>query len=203
MTKTVSIPYSESKATTSSKNKGIESVGPNTPTIVNKLGGKQSDSAYAMHLIDPLFLFHFLGIKSFPYEASFSKTKKNKQIVGVYKAMKNIAGYMGYPDNDYLLVEAVDNLILTKQPIDRLLVIAKVLKEGSEKYEPNNWRLIPEEEHLNHALIHLSAYLKGNKEDDHIAHAACRIMMAYATERSENFDYHVYIPNGDNVRSPD
>lgn len=62
-----------------------------------------------------------------------------------------------------------------------LLEIAKVLKYGAEKYEPNNWRGIPLEDHLNHVLIHLLAYLAGDRSDDHLGHAACRMLFAHET----------------------
>ena len=56
-----------------------------------------------------------------------------------------------------------------------------------------NWRLIPQEEHINHALIHYYAAMVGDTQDEHIQHCMCRLMMAYATEKSKNFDYSRYI----------
>lgn len=38
------------------------------------------------------------------------------------------------------------------------------------------------------------SYGFGDTQDDHIDHALCRLMMAYATEKSENFNYNTYIP---------
>ena len=50
---------------------------------------------------------------------------------------------------------------------------------------PNDWREIPEAEHLNHALSHIIAYLAskpngkiGGKPHPHLAQASCRILMA-------------------------
>ena len=32
----------------------------------------------------------------------------------------------------------------------------------------------------------------GDTQDNHLDHALCRLMMAYATNKSENFDYKGY-----------
>ena len=77
--------------------------------------------------------------------------------------------------------------------IKRMIAIAKVLKYGADRYEPNNWRLIPQEDHINHALIHIIAHLMGDTQDDHIDHALCRLMMALATSPSECFSYTSYV----------
>lgn len=63
-----------------------------------------------------------------------------------------------------------------------LLQIARVLKEGADKYGAENWRKISQADNLNHALIHILAYLAGNREDDHLQHAGCRILFALETE---------------------
>ncbi len=72
-----------------------------------------------------------------------------------------------------------------------MLVLARVLKEGADKYEPDNWRKISEQSHINHALTHLFNYLIGDPDttdqamEDELAHAFCRLMMAVAVrERS-------------------
>jgi len=39
------------------------------------------------------------------------------------------------------------------------------------------------------ALIHIVAHLAGDTQDEHINHALCRLMMAYATKKSADFDY--------------
>lgn len=59
-----------------------------------------------------------------------------------------------------------------------LLAVAKVLKHGADKYGENNWHLIPVGENLDHALTHILSYLAGDGSDDHIGHAACRILFA-------------------------
>jgi len=67
-------------------------------------------------------------------------------------------------------------------PPKALLATAKVLEEGARKYAPNNWRRIPREDHLNHLLVHVLAFLAGDQSDEHLAHAACRILFAMETE---------------------
>jgi hypothetical protein len=57
------------------------------------------------------------------------------------------------------------------------LHVSAILKEGAAKYGDDNWRGIPVRDHVNHALVHLAAHLAGDTQDDHIGHAACRLMM--------------------------
>lgn len=63
-------------------------------------------------------------------------------------------------------------------PPKALLAVAEVLHHGATKYGIDNWRSIPVESHLNHAAIHIYAYLAGDRSDDHLGHAACRLLMA-------------------------
>lgn len=56
--------------------------------------------------------------------------------------------------------------------------LAAILDYGAKKYTPNNWRLIPIDDHLNHALTHIFGYLAGDTQDDHLGHAFCRLMFA-------------------------
>lgn len=63
-------------------------------------------------------------------------------------------------------------------PPKALLEIAKVLKHGADKYGADNWRQIVVADHLNHALVHIHAFLAGDSQDDHLEHAACRMLFA-------------------------
>lgn len=69
---------------------------------------------------------------------------------------------------------------------DAMLSIARVMQEGSDKYERDNWRKIPAEEHMNHMLIHWYAWIKGDRSDDHLAHMFTRAMMCYACAHAED-----------------
>lgn len=63
-------------------------------------------------------------------------------------------------------------------PHRAVLDVSRIVKEGLKKYEPDNWRKISRRDHINHALVHLFAMLAGDFQDDHLGHAACRILMA-------------------------
>lgn len=63
-----------------------------------------------------------------------------------------------------------------------LFAISKVLQEGAKKYGVDNWRGIPIPDNLNHAIQHIYAYLAGDTQDEHLAHAACRLIFALALE---------------------
>ena len=62
-------------------------------------------------------------------------------------------------------------------PPEALALVAIVLHEGAEKYGENNWKLIDDASHLNHAIRHAFAYLASG-EQHHLSHAACRILFA-------------------------
>lgn len=59
-----------------------------------------------------------------------------------------------------------------------LFAVARVMHEGAQKYEKDNWRKIDVNDHLNHAISHIYAYLAGDEQDDHLEHAATRLLMA-------------------------
>lgn len=69
-------------------------------------------------------------------------------------------------------------------PPQACLRVAAVLKHGADKYGPRNWTAIPVDDHVNHAMTHLLAYLAGDDQDDHLGHAACRMLMALETHLS-------------------
>lgn len=66
-----------------------------------------------------------------------------------------------------------------------LFNMAKVLKEGADKYGENNWRKIPVEDHLNHLIMHAYAYLAGDQSDEHLSHIMCRATFAQAVHIAE------------------
>lgn len=157
--------------------KVIDGVGKDTEIITNREGGKQSKTPASLHLIDPAFL------RSIICETPIADF--------IVKAIFLISIYMELGDTCDLY-RAVKKL----EPSETraLITIGGVLQYGADRYETNNWRLIPRESHLNHALIHLVAALAGDTQDDHIDHALCRLMMAIATKESEGFSYTEYIP---------
>lgn len=63
-----------------------------------------------------------------------------------------------------------------------IFALANVLHTGEVRYGKDNWRKIDTESHLNHALSHIYAHLAGDKQDDHLSHGLCRLMMAIGVE---------------------
>jgi hypothetical protein len=172
----------------------IEGVGQDAEIVVNEKGGKQSKSPMAMHLVDPLFLERWAINMAEELEFLSGDTTavegRDIPLHNAYKAIEYIAGAMRTNDSWYLDIALG---YLEMNDLQQLIRIAKVLQEGADRYAPNNWRLIPEEEHINHALIHIIAFIAGDTQDNHIDHAMCRLMMAMATKKSENFEYGAYV----------
>lgn len=65
--------------------------------------------------------------------------------------------------------------------------LANVVASGAKKYKPNNWRGLTVEDHLNRVLAHVYAHLAGDKTDDHLEHALCRMMFAVAKKHRPEF----------------
>lgn len=65
-----------------------------------------------------------------------------------------------------------------------MFVLTEILHTGRAKYGPSNWRKISVEDHINHALVHINAYMAGDNQDDHLGHAFCRMMFAVALDEA-------------------
>lgn len=63
------------------------------------------------------------------------------------------------------------------------LAVGARFAKGRAKYEEYNWKKVTLREHLNHVLNHINGYLAGDRNDDHMAAAGCRMMMALELER--------------------
>ena len=63
-----------------------------------------------------------------------------------------------------------------------LFEMAAVMHYGAQKYGVDNWRGIDIADHLNHAVMHIYAYLGGDRQDGHLSHLMCRAMYAQAVE---------------------
>lgn len=63
-----------------------------------------------------------------------------------------------------------------------MLALARVLQEGRERGRTEaGWKSLPTADHLNHALMHVYAHQAGDRQEDHLQHALCRLMMAWST----------------------
>lgn len=158
----------------------FEGMGVDAEMVTNENGGKQSKTPAALHLVDPAFL-------------SITCTNivdKQDEACDILLCIRQVCIYMRTLNINYLYVASE-----TLEPdfSKRLMMIGKTLQYGATRYAPNNWRLIPQEEHVNHALLHLLALYSGDTQDDHLSHALTRLMMASATEVSKGFSYTEFI----------
>ena len=56
-----------------------------------------------------------------------------------------------------------------------MIAMAKVMHEGIRNHEKDGWKKIPIEKHLNNAIAHITFYMAGDTQDDHLEHALCRL----------------------------
>lgn len=87
------------------------------------------------------------------------------------------------------------NLRLDLIDPNALFRMAAILKLGAEKYGENNWRKIPVNDHINHAVGHLYQHLGISLTakvpiiaEDHLGHALCRVMFATALDKEMTRD---------------
>jgi len=73
----------------------------------------------------------------------------------------------------------------TLVPATALATVARVMHNGVAKYGRYNWKNIPCDDHLNHAINHVYLHLAGNTQEDHLGHACARIMMALEQHSDE------------------
>ena len=101
-------------------------------------------------------------------------TKTKATVPGVGPDAKVVANAKGGRQSNSPY--ALDSL-----PFKAVLAVSTVLKQGREKYGKDNWRLISRTDHLNHAMAHICAYFAKDEQDDHLEHAATRLLFALET----------------------
>lgn len=63
-------------------------------------------------------------------------------------------------------------------PPDAMLAVAKAMGEGAAKYGNENWRRLPIDNIVNHAVRHVFLWMSGDRSEDHLGHAAAGMLMA-------------------------
>ena len=60
--------------------------------------------------------------------------------------------------------------------------VAVTMTDALNDHDEDGWRKIPRREHIARALRHLTLHLIGDKSEDHLPHAACRVLFALECE---------------------
>jgi hypothetical protein len=63
-------------------------------------------------------------------------------------------------------------------PPKSILEVSRILAEGSMRYGLNHWQSYDAEDHLNHALNHIYQWLNGDRSENHLGNASCRMLFA-------------------------
>ena len=66
-----------------------------------------------------------------------------------------------------------------------MLSVAKLSNAGCQKYGSDNWKKISVLDHVGHAISHLFLYLAKDTSEDHLSHAAWRVLAAMGVENNE------------------
>jgi hypothetical protein len=62
--------------------------------------------------------------------------------------------------------------------VQALYTIARTLSAGRHTHRAGSWRLKSVQKHVQHARKHLDLLATRTEGEDHLAHAACRLLMA-------------------------
>ena len=86
------------------------------------------------------------------------------------------------------------NVDLTLLPPIGVAIVGQILTTGARKYGRDNWVNIPVEDHVNHAMVHIMAWLSNRCDCHHLHHAATRLLFAVEVLALDNLQ---------NLNSPD
>lgn len=67
-------------------------------------------------------------------------------------------------------------------PTDAVLAVCAIFTSGAKDHGDWNWLKGDAKHHVGKACTHLCAWLTGDRSDDHLTHAGCRILMAIAID---------------------
>jgi hypothetical protein len=129
--------------------------------LMNILNTRQSDDPWQC-------LLKAAGYALFAVDANNNKTTFAIAII----TKKEVAQYLNVNTG----------VMITDLPALAILECAKVMYEGAKNHGPEeNWRLLSANIHLNHAEAHIWQFLAGDKAENHLPHAAARLLMALET----------------------
>ena len=87
--------------------------------------------------------------------------------------------------NEHGAAQSDSPYLITQIPPMVLLKIAEKLKIGADKYGKDNWKGISIDDHINHMMVHILAYMAGDTTDEHLVNAACRVIFALGVDMDE------------------
>ncbi len=71
-------------------------------------------------------------------------------------------------------------------PANALMAVAEAMAEGAVRYGDHNWKGLPPEEILNHAMRHLYLHMAGDRKEPHLRNAAANVLMLLSMECTSN-----------------
>lgn len=171
----------------------VDGMGPDAEVTINKAGGQQSQAPNAFHLVDPEVALDIIDIVGRSM-TNLDTCQKQETM----EAFKLCFDYMLHYES-VMLIKAMQliepNMFKILQTVAGRLMYGITKGNNGKGYQTNNWRLIPREEHLNHAMNHMFAIIMGDTQDDHRSAVICRLHMALATKESRDFRYQEYVEN--------
>lgn len=79
-------------------------------------------------------------------------------------------------------------------PPEAMILLAECLGFGGKKYGQDNWRKIPIEENIAHAVLHLQRFRAGDQSEPHMVNAFARVCFALSQavesgDQSRRYDH--------------
>jgi len=125
-------------------------------------------------------------------EKEAEQTRKNDCLTCQYQVDRPLSKCFRCANNDYRSWEPQAEIVTnnnggkqskseylwTDFSPSALLKVAKLSKAGCGKYGIDNWKKISSVEHIDHAISHLVLHLNKDTTEDHLTHAAWRVLAA-------------------------